>query len=194
MWGEFIDASFFAYCLTKYHTTFSLGPLPQTVPVRAPRLNIRQLRYRQIQSIVDEILDPVWHRDSADMGSFADQVNNGPVVLPLLQIGTFKSMASWRRKPHARRLPKRARSRLPFIFSGSGASRSAIAWSGNDQFPSRPPILLTPFTRRIPAARSALSRPESKAWYAGRRTAPSRRLIAPGGSLLFRTADHVQLD
>jgi len=35
-------------------------------------------------------------------------------------------------------------------------------------------------TRRIPAAKSALRRPQSAASYARRRTAPRRRLIVPG--------------
>src|SRR5882724_7979557 len=44
------------------------------------------------------------------------------------------------------------------------------------------PNFFTPLTRRIPAAKSALRRPQSAASYASRRTAPRRRLTVPGAS------------
>jgi hypothetical protein len=69
---------------------------------------------------------------------------------------------------------------LPRRCSGSGACQSDLACSGVNQFPSLTPSFLTPLTRRIPAAKSALRRPQSAASYARRRTAPRRRLIVPG--------------
>lgn len=51
------------------------------------------------------------------------------------------------------------------------------------QFPILTPIFLTPFTRRMPAARSGLRSPQSAASYAKRRTAPRRRFTVPGASL-----------
>jgi wobble nucleotide-excising tRNase len=50
---------------------------------------------------------------------------------------------------------------LPLIRSGSGACHSALPSSAVSQLASRTPIFLTPRARRIPAARSALSKPQS---------------------------------
>ena len=117
------------------------------------------------------------------MTSFADQVHDRPVVVALLQIrdvqldGLVPAQTA-----QATRIANSARSRLPFMVSGSGASSSVTAWSGRSQLPSRAPIFLTPLTRRIPAARSAVRRPQSEASYASRRTAPNRRLTVPGAS------------
>ena len=79
--------------------------------------------------------------------------------------------------------PREARSRLPLIRSRSGACQRAWLWSAVNQLPSLTPSFLTPLTRRIPAAKSALSSPQSAASYARRRTAPSRRLMVPGARL-----------
>ena len=70
-------------------------------------------------------------------------------------------------------------------LSGSAASAatfwasavSSLPCSAVSQFPIRTPIRRTPFTRRIPAASSGLSRPESAASKATLRTAASRRLM-----------------
>jgi hypothetical protein len=56
----------------------------------------------------------------------------------------------------------------------------ALPCSADSQLPSLTPSFLTPLTPRIPAAKSALSSPQSAASYARRRTAPRRRLIVPG--------------
>jgi hypothetical protein len=52
-----------------------------------------------------------------------------------------------------------ARPRLPFDFSLSGAGQSLWPCSAVSQLPRRTPSFFAPLTRRIPAARSALSRP-----------------------------------
>ena len=70
---------------------------------------------------------------------------------------------SCRRRPQASRTASSARSRLPFNNRQSGVFQSRWDCSGVSQFPSRTPIFLTPFTRRIPAAKSGLSRPQSEA-------------------------------
>jgi hypothetical protein len=46
--------------------------------------------------------------------------------------------------------------------------------------PTRTPSLRTPFTRRMPAARSGLRSPQSDASYASRRIAANLRLIVYG--------------
>jgi serine/threonine protein kinase len=62
----------------------------------------------------------------------------------------------------------KARSRFPLSRSRSGAFQSACPCSAVSQLPRRTPNFFTPLTRRIPAARSALSRPQSAASYARR--------------------------
>jgi hypothetical protein len=59
-------------------------------------------------------------------------------------------------------------------------SSSRFPCSAVSQFPRRTPIQRTPFTRRIPAASSGLSKPESAASKATLRSAASRRLIVVG--------------
>jgi hypothetical protein len=53
--------------------------------------------------------------------------------------------------------------RLPLNFSLSGACQSLWPCSAVSRLPRRAPSFFTPWTRRIPAARSALSRPQSAA-------------------------------
>ena len=48
------------------------------------------------------------------------------------------------------------------------------------QASTRTPSVFTPLTRRIPATKSALNRPQSAASYACRHTTPNRKLIVPG--------------
>jgi hypothetical protein len=55
----------------------------------------------------------------------------------------------------------------------SGLCHKERACSAVSQCPIRTPFFFMPFTRRIPAARSELSRPQSAASWANRRTAPS---------------------
>lgn len=52
--------------------------------------------------------------------------------------------------------------------------------SAGSQFPTRTPSRLTPFTRRMPAARSGLRSPQSDASYASRRIAANLRSIVDG--------------
>ena len=52
--------------------------------------------------------------------------------------------------------------------------------SAVSQFPTRTPSRLTPFTRRMPAARSGLRSPQSDASYASLRIAANLRLIVDG--------------
>src|ERR1700691_1693122 len=52
--------------------------------------------------------------------------------------------------------------------------------SAVSKFPTRTPSRLTPFTRRMPAARSGLRSPQSDASYASRRIAAYLRLMVDG--------------
>src|SRR4029077_901880 len=58
------------------------------------------------------------------------------------------------------------------VVDDQGACQSAWPCSAVSQLPRRIPNFFTPLTRRIPAAKSELSRPQSAASYASWRTAP----------------------
>jgi len=73
-----------------------------------------------------------------------------------------------------------ARSRFPLSVLASGDCHNARASWADNQFPKRTPSFLSPFTRRMPAANSGLSKPASAASYANRRTAANLTLIVPG--------------
>ena len=91
----------------------------------------------------------------------------------------FSSTASCRRRPQASKTARSARSRFSFKLSPPGTCHSLCDCSAVSQFPSLTPIFLTPFTRRIPAARSGLRSPQSAASYAKRRTAPQAKIDCP---------------
>ena len=99
-----------------------------------------------------------------------------------------RSANSRLRSPQPSKTARIARSRLPLSVLASGACQSRRASSAVSQFPSLTPSFLTPFTRRMPAASSGLSKPASAASYASRRTAASRPLIVPAARPRFSRA------
>ena len=117
-------------------------------------------RYPQI----DHRFNPLRHRDGPNVAAFADEINDGPVLFALLQmhevqISQFAPSESTAKQDSENctvpfPLQSVRRRRLP---EPTGAS-SAVS-----QFPSLTPSFLAPFTRRIPAASSGLSRPASAA-------------------------------
>ena len=127
-------------------------------------------------------LDPVGNRYCADVSAFADQVDDGSVILPLLNVRKLQFCGLSTAQPQPNRIPSKARSRLPFSVLGSGTCHNARACVAVSQLPRRTPRHFAPLTRRIPAARSGLSRPESAASYARRLTAASLPLIVFGAS------------
>jgi hypothetical protein len=94
------------------------------------------------------------------------------VFFAFLEVIDHLARRSCLRRPHARSIASSARSRLSRSRWGSGACHRAFPCSGVNQLPSLTPSFLTPLTRRIPAAKSALRSPQSAASYARRRTAP----------------------
>ena len=73
--------------LTIHQTSFSLILGPQTVPVRRARLKTAPFcdgsrGHPPIQSV----LDPIGNRHRADVSSFAIAIDDGPVLIPLLQV------------------------------------------------------------------------------------------------------------
>jgi len=74
----------------------------------------------------------------------------------------------------------KARFRRLQRVSAFSAPSNFLPSSAVSQFPTRTPSRRTPFTRRMPAARSGLRSPQSDASYASRRIAASLRLIVDG--------------
>ena len=111
------------------------------------------------------------------MSAFADEVRNHPMLFSLLDV--FDSEPGYLRSSEATAEENGDHGIVAFgtqAFSAEGSEES-LPWSAVNQFPIRMPCFFTPFTRRIPAARSGLRSPQSAASYASRRMAARRRLI-----------------
>jgi hypothetical protein len=78
------------------------------------------------------------------------------------------------------RSESKARFRRPRRVEVVSVQSNFLPSSAVSQFPTRTPSRLTPFTRRMPAARSGLRSPQSDASYASRRIAANLRLIVDG--------------
>src|SRR5580692_8472791 len=91
-----------------------------------------------------------------------------------------KFVTSALRRPQPMRSESKARFRRLRRVSAVSAPSSFLPSSAVSQFPTRTPSRRTPFTRRMPAARSGLSSPQSDASYASRRIAANLRLIVDG--------------
>ncbi len=73
--------------LTTYQTTFWVMPLPHTVPFfRIERNSLSISDGSTFRPAVDRRLDPSRYGYGAHVAGFPDQVNDRPVVLPLLNI------------------------------------------------------------------------------------------------------------
>src|ERR1022692_4170869 len=92
------------------------------------------------------------------------------------------------------RSESKARFRRPRRVEVVSVQSNFLPSSAVSQFPTRTPSRLTPFTRRMPAARSGLRSPQSDASYASRRIAANLRLIVDGAygrcSSAIRYRDH----
>lgn len=170
-----------ANSLTTCHTAFSVTPSPQALPALLTRRKSRPASipaafvHSSTRPYTQSGTGIVRTRPAFPLRSTIAQRPSRCCKWP-----NVSSASSWRRRPQDSRTASRARSRSPFSRSRFGACQSACPCSAVSQLPSLTPSFLTPLTRRIPAAKSALRRPQSEASYASRRTAPSRRLIVPG--------------
>src|ERR1700691_2070736 len=81
------------------------------------------------------------------------------------------------RRPQPMRSESKARFRRLRRVEAASAPSNFLPSSAVSQFPTRTPSRLTPFTRRMPAARSGLRSPQSDASYASRRIAANLRVI-----------------
>ena len=78
------------------------------------------------------------------------------------------------------RSESKARFRRPRRVEVVSVQSNFLPSSAVSQFPTRTPSRLTPFTRRMPAARSGLRSPQSDDSHANRRIAANLRLIVDG--------------
>jgi hypothetical protein len=92
------------------------------------------------------------------------------------------------------RSDSRARLRRLRRVSALSAPNNFLPSSAVSQFPTRTPSLRTPFTRRMPAAKSGLRSPQSDASYASRRIAASLRLIVDGAYWVLFEGNPVSCD
>ncbi len=126
----------------------------------------------------DPKTQPVRQRHSASPSSFR------PLVVRFGDIPTATVKGGRRRcrNPEGRR---NRQSEYWRCLSGPEFWSSRLPCSVVSQLPTRTPSRRTPFTRRMRAANSGLSSPESAASYATRWTAASRRLMVAGSVLLL---------
>lgn len=125
---------------------------------------------------------PVGHRDSADMTGLAHKIDDGPMVCSLLQV--FDSQAGGLMSPQCASQEKSQQGTVTFAFHSCVVRTLPQRESLLIGQPVSDPhaILLQTLHRRMPAARSELSSPQSAASQASRRTAPSRRLMVVGAN------------
>ena len=136
-------------------TAFSVMPSPRVLPIFVTRRKILPL------SIPDACSQaPSSSITQAGMGTvrtwpaFPFRSTIAQCSSRCSRCSILRPTASFRLSPQARSSARSARSRLPFSFSQSGDCHSARLCSAVSQFPRRTPRFLTPFTRRMPAARS----------------------------------------
>ncbi len=167
-------AAFLARSFTTCHTTRSVTPSPQVLPARqthrntGPSLNSAGAPTSRWRFSLSSVQAP------SGYGGLCRSNQRWP--------NDPRCVADGRRSPQPKRMAGSAWSRLPFSVFGSGTCQRALAWSVVSQLPSRTPGFFGPVTRRMPAARSGLSKPEAAASYARRVTAASLPSIVPGAS------------
>jgi hypothetical protein len=97
------------------------------------------------------------------MPSFAYQVDNGPVIFPSLQV-LDRKMCQLR---SAKAAPEADRENASAAFATDrldvGGVKQRFGLIGTEPIAQPHPEFFAPFTRRIPAANSGLSRPVSAA-------------------------------
>ena len=137
--------------------------------------------YRLQNSNCRPIASPMPEREWSGYGRLFLSSPRSPNGLP--EAGNPRTVRSSLRPSGDRnpmRSDSRARLRRLRRVSALSAPNNFLPSSAVSQFPTRTPSLRTPFTRRMPAARSGLRSPQSDASYASRRIAASLRLIVDG--------------
>jgi len=128
--------------------------------------------------------DPLWNGHRADVAALADQIYHRPVPLAHLDFIQLQAHEFRSAKTTTKQQGQHGVVALRSHAISTTHFRTAELSSALNQFPERNPSCLTPFTRLIPAANSGLSKPESAASCARRRTAASCWLTVFAARLL----------
>ena len=161
--ASFDTPIFAAYSFTTCQTTFSVIPSPQTVPARQTRPNslpfVAPASFSQ-SSIVRFTQSGT---GTVRMRPFPTRSMMAQCSSRRWRWSSVRSDSSRRRSPQPSKTARIARSRLLFGVPAFGSCQRERACSAVNQFRKRTPNLLDPFTLRIPAASSGLSKPASAA-------------------------------
>ena len=113
--------------------------------------------------VIDATLHPVRKGHRSNMAAFAEQIDDGPVIVPGLEM--LQSKLSGFRAPQP--APEQHAENCTVTFADQrfsiGQRSKSFACSALSQLPNRAPKCLAPLTRRMPAAKSGLSNPTSAA-------------------------------
>src|SRR5262245_16301022 len=161
--SEPLDTRFAGVLAEHVPDCLSVRPSPQAFVLVYPPKQPAGGYVGNLKPLIQWGFDPARHWHGPGVAGFALQVDDGPVVFTLLYVAEMQI--------HRLVPPKAAgeqdsqKCAIPFTFNcrESGAFQSRCDCSGVNQFPSRTPIFLTSLTRRMPAARSGLNRPQSEA-------------------------------
>ena len=112
---------------------------------------------------LDRFLDPSRHGSGSDVHTFAAEVRKNPVILPLqetseMQRGQLRAPESAAQKNSDHCVVTLATKTVPIEHA-----RRPLALERGQPVSKTDSMLFAPFTRRIPAARSGLSKPQSAA-------------------------------
>ena len=158
--------------------TLGLNPLPQILPAL---LIERRSVPVVIPAAVIQASIPAFSQSGTGMVRMWPPL---PIMSAMTQCSslccmysTRSAVNSARRSPQPSRIANVAQSRLLRRLVPFAVSNSCLPCSAVSQLPTGTPSRFAPFTRRMPAAKSALSRPQSAASQASLRTAARRKLI-----------------
>jgi hypothetical protein len=119
---------------------------------------------------------PTRNRNGPHVAALSDQVSEHPVLSPLKVVYPdcceFSSA-----QPTAEQYRDHRIISLAAESCAVQSMQQCLALTGGEPIADSNPCFLTPFTHRMPAARSGLRRPASEASYASRRTAAKKGLI-----------------
>ena len=118
---------------------------------------------RSIQPDLQLFHHPTRDGNRANVSCLALQIDNGAVFLPLIQMFEPKANGFVAAKTVGKQKSKKSAISLALELRVVRGSTERDALLNSQPVARRMPRFLTPLTRRIPAARSELSRPESAA-------------------------------
>ena len=161
MRSQFLQPDPFCRILHDVPDGFLGHPLTQDLPhFRYSTEDLASVDPRCVQPHSQFFHYPPGDRDGANMSCLALQIDNGPVFLPLFQLFDSEGDSFVATQTAGEQQREKCAISLALELFAVRGSPQREACSTVSQLPKRTPRFLTPFMRRIPAARSELSRPE----------------------------------